>query len=344
MEKGEMVCGRMFYLQWHITDNCSNNCRHCYNRDKRTDKETTREDFIAILNDIINICERWGRSAQITLIGGDPLLHPEFCDFVDILATTPRVRIIIAGNPETLTTSMIDWLQPKIFAFQVSVDGNKETHDWFRYSGSYEIALNCIKEASDKGLRMHVMTTVSKENVGQLVDVMHAVYGVGAHRWAFARYVPPIGQTLDLDPKEFQKALFAVEQAHLPYEEKGHDRQRKDPLWFPFRNVNHLPKLEDNPRRCQIDGCGIGSPTLGILPDNTVMACRRHEGSVLGKWEKKGDILELFLYSPVMEKLRAVEKINKCNRCPFLYYCRGCRAIAYAVRGNYTDPDPTCPF
>lgn len=306
--------------------------------------ETTIGDFVAILKDVINVCDRWGRTAQITLIGGDPLLHPNFQDFVEILTKNRNVRILVAGNPETLTPSVIKWLQPRIFAFQVSVDGDKKIHDWLRYPGSYEATINCIKEASGIGLRIHVMTTVFKENVQQLENVMHAVYEAGAHRWAFARYVPPVGQTLDLDSEEFTRALAIIEKTHYPYEESGHDRQQKDPLWFWFRNRNYPPRPEENPMRRQIDGCGIGTPTLGILPNNTVMACRRHQGSVLGRWEKEGDILHFFLGSPIMKQLRDIETIEGCKNCSFLYYCRGCRAIGYAVKGRLTDPDPTCPI
>jgi len=306
-------------------------------------QETAMKDFIAILDDVMSLCCRWNRGAQITLIGGDPLLHSGFESLAEILANTPSVRIIVAGNPETLSPRMIEWLKPRIFAFQVSVDGNEQTHDWFRYSGSYRNTINRIKEASQKGLRMHVMTTVSKENVGQLVDIMHTVYDeAGAHRWAFARYVPPVGEKLDLDPLAYRNALAKVETAHLPYLKANYDPQRKDPLWYPFRNSP--PNSDDNPKHCQVDGCGIGSPTLAVLPDNTVMACRRHAGSTLGKWEKKGDILQFLIFSRTMKQLRQLENIEGCKDCPYLYCCRGCRAIAYAVRGCLTDPDPTCPI
>ena len=334
----ETTCGKLLYVQWHITEHCHNNCRHCYAKEKRLNEETTKSDFQAILADIMSVCKRWKRAAQITLIGGDPMIHPDFWEFVSLLNNTSNVRIIVAGNPETLTQEAIKRLQSKIFAFQVSVDGNESVHDWFRYPGSYQCTLAKIKEATALGLRMHCMTTVSEENVDQLVDIMLAVYQAGIHRWAFARYVPPVGQKLSLDPERFQKALVALEKAHKPFEESGHDPQRKDPLWVPFRNR----PLEANPNHCQVDGCGIGSPTFGILPDNTLMACRRHEGSRLGVWQKSGDILNLLVSSPVIQQLRQVEKIKGCQDCPFLYHCRGCRAIGYAVKGDIFDPDPTC--
>ncbi|MFA6514791.1 MAG: radical SAM protein [Candidatus Paceibacterota bacterium] len=338
----ETKCGNRVYVQWHITEQCGNNCRHCYSKGKRILCETSLLDFKAMLLDIVSLGNRWGRSVQITLIGGDPLLHPNFLDFVDIINEYKNTRIIIAGNPETLTPKVIERLIPKIYAFQVSVDGIGEIHDWFRYQGSYKKTIAKIKEATKMGLRMHCMTTVSDKNVDQLEEIMLAVYRAGVSLWAFARYVPPVGSPTELDWQKYQQALARVEKAHKPFELAGYGPQKKDPLWYPFKNSE--PCLTDNPNRCQIDGCGIGSPTFGILPDNTVMACRRHAGSNLGIWKESGDILRLLVSSSVITQLRKLENIESCKNCKYLYHCRGCRAIAFSVKGNIFDPDPACPI
>ena len=188
------------------------------------------------------------------------------------------------------------------------------------------------------------MTTVSRRNVKQLVDIMHTVYEVGATHWTFGRYVPPVGMTNDIvEPEEFREVLIAVEEAHRQYEKK-HSRLTKEPLLFPLRNLYCPPDISDNPERRQVEGCGIGSLALTILPNNTIMACRRHSGSVLGRWEKTGDLLDIFLHSPIIKKLRNIEEIKRCKDCVFLYHCRGCRAVGHAIRGDLTDPDPSCPF
>lgn len=332
-------CGEgLFYLQWHITERCHNNCSHCYSKGRRMKEETTMSNFHLIFQDLYNMCKSWKRGLQVTLIGGDPLLHPDFKRFVDYINQHQNVRIMVAGNPETLTTEMIEWLKPRIFAFQLSVDGMQDNHDYFRYKGSYKIVMDKIRQATKMGLRIHVMTTVSQKNLCDLIPVMHTVYEAGCHRWAFARYVPPVGQILDIDNNEYYNTLLELDEQHQQYLKKGHDEQRKDPLWSLVRNI----EPEYNPDMCQIDGCGIGSPTLGILPDNTVMACRRHAGSTLGKWQKDGDFYYFMIDSPVMEKLRNLESIKKCGNCKLLYNCRGCRAIGYAVDGKLDTPDPTC--
>lgn len=333
-----------FYFQWHVTEKCNNDCKHCYSRGKRLTEETSTERFSAILSDIVFLCRRWKRKIHISLVGGDPLLHNSFLSFIQTLYKTPDVRISVAGNPETLTLELMRWLKKRIFAFQVSIDGIQETHDWFRYQGSYKVTINCIKQAKECGLRMHVMTTVSQRNIKQLVRIMHDVYKAGATHWTFGRYVPPVGVIDDIiKPADLREALITIEKDHQQYESQ-HNKLTKEPLLFPLRNRHSLSNLEENPDHCQIEGCGVGSLALTILSDNTIMACRRHSGSVLGKWKKKGDLLDIFLHSPIIKILRNVENIEKCKDCVFLYYCRGCRAVGYAVRGNFTDPDPSCSF
>lgn len=74
--------------------------------------------------------------------------------------------------------------------YQLSLDGMKETHDWFRKSGSFDCTLekiNCIKKA---GIRSVIMTTVSGTNIKEIPDIIDTVVVAKADVFAFARYCP----------------------------------------------------------------------------------------------------------------------------------------------------------
>lgn len=237
------------YLQWHITERCGNDCRHCYAKGHRITDDTKQDDFLAILGDAISTAKRWNKQLHVVLIGGDPLFHPFFWRFYQMLAE--RVdRVGLAGNPETLTPTVIERFLLQCHSFQLSVDGIEETHDWFRYPGSYLLTIKKIKEASQMGLRIHVMTTVSESNLSQLPEIMKSVYEAGARHWEFSRYIPPVGQIQDLpDPMEYRSMMNKVHQLHQYYESNcGKKKLHKYPLWYPF--ANESPCLADNP-----DGC-----------------------------------------------------------------------------------------
>jgi len=43
-----------------------------------------------------------------------------------------------------------------------------------------------------------------------------------------------------------------------------------------------------------------------------------------------------------MKDLRNLNKIKENSLCDKVVHCRGCRAIAYAVTGDYLAKDPMC--
>ena len=74
--------------------------------------------------------------------------------------------------------------------YQLSLDGMRETHDWFRKPGSFDCTLEkigCIKRA---GIRSVIMTTVSGTNIKEIPDIIDTVVEAKADVFAFARYCP----------------------------------------------------------------------------------------------------------------------------------------------------------
>ena len=49
--------------------------------------------------------------------------------------------------------------------YQLSLDGMRETHDWFRKPGSFDITLEKIEYIKKAGIRAVIMTTVSGTNI-----------------------------------------------------------------------------------------------------------------------------------------------------------------------------------
>ncbi len=88
------------------------------------------------------------------------------------------------------------------------------------------------------------------------------------------------------------------------------------------------------------NGCGIGSSILTVLADGTVYSCRRLPIQI-GKVPEQS-IKDIFINSPEHNKMRQVEKMQKCSKCELLQFCRGCPAVAYAIYGDYMAPDPQC--
>ena len=66
-----------------ITDKCNKNCSYCYNRINQSDsqKNFIKEDLIY---NLINNLNLYGNK-EIILSGGEPKIHPKFCNILDYL-------------------------------------------------------------------------------------------------------------------------------------------------------------------------------------------------------------------------------------------------------------------
>lgn len=87
--------------------------------------------------------------------------------------------------------------------------------------------------------------------------------------------------------------------------------------------------------------CQAGISGLTLLPDGTIMPCRRLNvpiGNV-----RKDSLREVWVSSEVLQQLRNKEIYKgKCGICRRWATCRGCRAIAYAHSGDLLTEDPQC--
>jgi len=285
-----------------------------------------------LAEDMKRFCSEFNFIPTTSVTGGDIFFHK---DVWDILAIFKKVGMIaVLGNPEFLSDKVIRHLEDVgVEAFQLSVDGLEKTHDMIRRPGSFNQTVKALDRLQGSSMRVGVMSAVSEWNYQEIPDVMELVYSLGAE-WTFNRYVPRKG-TCGISPEVYRKFLSSVVKKHIEIHGDLNSLPDKDPL---MQTV--LPR-KHGPYNSIIQGCSLGS-MLSILPDMTVMACRKHNGSGLGKWKKEGDLMKKFFLHPKMDKFRQINKIEACGTCELKLYCRGCRAVAFAATGNIWGKDPQC--
>ncbi|MEE0028483.1 MAG: hypothetical protein U0J70_12905, partial [Atopobiaceae bacterium] len=87
--------------QWHITDECDQRCKHCYlfGEDARAACVTTPWDqLVSTLDQIEERCALANAYPTLAISGGDPLLHPRFWDFAELLHKR-GISWTVMGNP-----------------------------------------------------------------------------------------------------------------------------------------------------------------------------------------------------------------------------------------------------
>lgn len=335
-----------FSFQWHITDECDQRCKHCYiySAGKHDCLQSMawkqiRETFYNCLD----FCKVYGRTPYFYITGGDPILHPNFWKLLKLLQGH-GISFSILGNPFHLNEQVCRELKEYgCEKYQLSLDGLRQTHDWFRKPGSFDCTLEKIPCINKAGIRSVIMTTVSKANCKEMAGIIDAAVGAGVNVFAFARYVPGGGE-LDsgMTAREYREVLALCDQKFKEYEAKGCQTyfNKKDHLWTLYEYENGEFRIPEDAEEGMIyGGCNCGNCHLTILPSGEIYACRRVAQS------RVGNVLEdriADVWVTGMEQYREYEKFSKCARCKLLAWCRGCPAVAKGTCGDFYGEDPQC--
>ena len=182
-----------FSFQWHITDECDQRCRHCYiysqNACRKPDSMSWDQMQKAFYN-CLDFCRVYDRLPCFYITGGDPILHPDFRRLPGFMKEQ-GIPFAIPGNPFPLRDEVCR--KRKEYGcerYQLSLDGSRETHDWFRGPGSFDCTLEKIGCIHRAGLRSAVMTTVSGINMDEVPGVIDTVVKDGVDVSVFARCCP----------------------------------------------------------------------------------------------------------------------------------------------------------
>ncbi len=335
-----------FAFQWHITDECDQRCKHCYIFSEDHCKKPDTMDWAQMQETFYNcldFCEVYGRLPYFYITGGDPILHRDFWRLLALIKEH-GIPFTILGNPFHLSDEVCQRLKSYgCQKYQLSLDGMKDTHDWFRKPGSFDCTLEkiaCIKKA---GIRSVIMTTVSGTNIREVPDIIDAVVSAGADVFAFARYCPTSEEKdTGISPLEYRELLDICYGKFQKYEAEGCHTyfNKKDHLWTLYEYEKGIFKIPEDAQDGMIyGGCNCGNCHMTILPTGDVYACRRVQGSKVGNvlLDRLADI-----WVCQMEAYRDYTKFEKCSKCELLAFCRGCPAVASGKDGNFYGADPQC--
>ncbi|MDE7230549.1 MAG: radical SAM/SPASM domain protein, ACGX system [Oscillospiraceae bacterium] len=336
---------KYFSFQWHITDDCDQRCKHCYifsENNCKTLESMDRQQLEDTFYNCLDFCKVYDRLPYFYITGGDPILHPDFWELLKLLKKY-EIPFTILGNPFHLNDVVCRELKSLgCEKYQLSLDGMRETHDWFRKPGSFDITLeklDCIKKA---GIRAVVMTTVSGTNIEEIPDIIDTVANK-ADVFAFARYCPTSGEKdTNIEPLRYRELLQLCDKKFKEYEAQGCTTyfNKKDHLWTLYEYETGEFKIPENADKDMIyGGCNCGNCHLTILPNGDIFACRRVQNSKVGNvFEDR--IADVWVCE--MEQYRDYDKFEKCSKCELKAWCRGCPAVTSGKDGNFYAADPQC--
>lgn len=161
-------------LQWKLTKKCNLKCKHCY-LGELNNFEPSKRLIDRILEQILS-----SNIMEVTLSGGECLT----CKYIDYIVNTllkNNIKITIFTNGILLDKfiNKINIENKNMLLFNVSIDGEKESHEKIRGKGTYNITINNIKYACGKGFHVTTATVINSINYEDIDKMIVRLKGIG---------------------------------------------------------------------------------------------------------------------------------------------------------------------
>ena len=336
-----------FFVQLHLTERCNLQCRHCYQTGRSVDEMSLPEvrEVVAEISDTLSEWEsaygiQYSKSFNVT--GGEPLLRGDILEVIkEIKGRGFGLYLLTNGIlvNEKKAGSLADL---GVDGVQVSVEGPEEIHDSIRGKGTFSASMRGVQYLLDAGLSVTLNVTLSSVNANYFVDIIDLAMKKGVQRLGFSRLVPSgKGESMlkeMLSPetlRQLYNKIFSMDTGNL-----------KIVTGDPVASQSLVSDDGIDMGEVPLGGCAAAVSGITILPDGTLVPCRRLDIAVGNI--RTDSFREIWSTSKVLQDIRSRQKYEgKCKTCRRWAHCRGCRAIAYAFSkaqgsNNYLADDPQC--
>jgi len=332
-----------FYIQWHITNLCNLRCRHCYQEYFNSDEDLPWLKLKTIYENILSTARQWKKKTHITLTGGEPLLKKETFLLFNYLEQKEEIsELSLITNGSFLNEEVCQHLDgsDKFKKIKISLDGATEkTNDYLRGKGTFSKVMKAIETVKKfSNFQIILMFTAMKSNLKEIESLFELCKDFNLEGLMVERFIP-LGQGVSIEEqildkdewKNLTNTLLTL--CHI-------DPDLNEIL--PYRAFQIKFNHSTNSPTLELLGapCTAGTDGLCIMPDGMVYPCRRFNlpiGNLL-----KQSLSEIWQNSEVLNKIREKNNLQgKCKECP-IKECRGCRALAFALTGDYLAEDNQC--
>jgi SynChlorMet cassette radical SAM/SPASM protein ScmF len=334
-----------FYL--YLTSGCNLFCRHCWIVPSFVNGKPSPGDYVklGLLKRAVAEAKPLGL-CRAKLTGGEPLLHPQFMEVVDLL-TSEGLDLNIETNGTLIDAALARHLKEhtNVTFISVSIDGpSAEVHDPFRgVEGCFDAAVRGFRYLVETGYRPQLIMCPHRSNVEYVAEVVELAVRLGA---GSVKFNPVTRAGRGIAMHEHDETLDPEEVLDLARFVRG-ELQRRTPIRLIIDTplalyaVSELVRAGDN-GRCHIHHimgilgsgemalCGIGRTIPELCFGNL------RETSVADAWQNH----------PLLRRLR--QELDEgypgvCGSCIHARRClTHCVALNYQNTGRLVSPAPLC--
>jgi len=355
---------------WESTRACLLSCRHC--RAEAIETPLPNELSTEEGRRFIEGLAAFGQPPPVLIVtGGGAVMRPDLTRLID------HARRV--GVPVGLSPSVTPRLTPEVArelttfgikAASISLDGAfPETHERIRgVPGHFDRTLAMLRRFVELGYTLQVNTTVMRDNVHELPDIVRILKEIGVRIWEvfFLIHVGRGTEMREPSPVEYEDVM------HFLFEVSCHGIQIRTVEGPFFRRVVAW-RLADGPRRDVkrfyhltslyeelADSLAEKIPGPLAAPLSQTAGTRDGKGIIFVGAEgeiypagflpiplgnvRQDDLVKVYRDHPLLKEIRAARFTGRCGRCEFADPCGGSRARAWASSGDALAEDPACAY
>ncbi len=340
---------------WNMTHQCNLRCKHCYiNADENTkNKELSTKEAEYFIDDLAQM-----KVPVLLLSGGEPLLRDDIFH-LGRFATDRGLRVILSTNGTLISPAIAEAIKKAGIQYVgVSMDGLMAEHDDFRgVPGSFQEAIQGIRNAARIGLKTGIRFTIHKDNESALPGILDIVENEAIPRFCMYHLVYS-GRGRDIMKKDCsleakRKTMDLLIKKTMEFNEKGIKTElltvdnHADGAYIHHYLKNHDPKRASEVMDLlkMHGGCSAGTKFSNVDPLGNVHPCQFWQHVDLGNVkERKFSEIWNDPDNTFLEGMRNKQKNLKgrCGKCNYNEVCGGCRIRAEAVHGDLWGEDPAC--
>ncbi|MBF0477898.1 MAG: radical SAM protein [Candidatus Omnitrophica bacterium] len=320
---------------WETTNQCNLQCCHCRMSKNKSGIELNTAEAFKFIKELK---DNFG-PVILVLSGGEPLLRTDIFDII-AFAKEQGITTALATNGTLLGLEQALKLKALgINRVSLSLDSVIEKiHDAARGClGAFKKTNDAADILHQQGIPFQINYTVTKANKNDLRAVAELALSIGACAVHYFILVPvgcgkEIEKEAMLDAEDNEQVLGIIK--GLAEEFSIEIRPTCAPQYA------RLVRRASLAHHSMASGCLAGTGTFFISSYGDIYPCGYlpvKAGSI-----RESSIAEIWQNSLVFNNLRTNDLKGGCSTCGVKEKCRGCRARAYGVTGDYMAGDVTC--
>jgi AdoMet-dependent heme synthase len=312
-----------------ITNKCNLRCKHCLASNSRQEPDLTTPELLRVIQQLKDL-----KVLSIAIFGGEPLAREDFFDILEALSKL-KVSLTINTNGTLITREVARRLsRSPIKAYTVSLDGScPEVHDLLRGQGSFNAAIEGIRNLKAEGCRVTISTTVMRLNQNDLANIVLLSKRLGADNLRFntVEYfgnAACYGDSLIMKPEEKFQLL---DQARSLRDTFGNAVSGSL-----FQACDIMDGMAQNPKEVlplKVFSCAAATIKCNIRPDGWVTPCEIVWDVKAGNL-KEQSLYDIWHHSPVMKAFREPIEIKEDD----IPECKGCAYLRLCYKGHRCQP------